>query len=587
MIRRVSTRSSTSSATANTVSSGNRRPRRTLLIRIVTLVALAGVVATFLAVVAKGTNGRTTTNIPEKPVRGGSITDDVLIEPDSLLPEHYQFWAVAPIVDAALWAPLWYVDPQGILHPGIAKDIASPAENGLSPDLTTWTFHLRPGLRWSDGSPETAEDCAWSFNLYANPAFANTNGFPTTDPGDPVGFVSATAVDTTTVVLKIRRPYEGMLYVLVDSVSTCLQKAHYSQIAPADFATSSENTQPQVTNGPFNLKEWVHGDHLTFVRNPYYYQGPDKPYLDQITFKFITDASRLLPALQTHLLDAAWQVDFTQIDSFRAIPGYTTYVDRFPMGEEFLLFNLSDPILSDHAVRQALTMSFDISQLPQQLFGGAAQLTCDDSSGNFAHEAKLVPCYHFDPHAAAQLLDADGWMLGADGIRHKKGQILELSYVTNARPWRVQTQALAQTAWQAIGIKIDLQSSNDFQRLYCAGQFQIGEVHDNGNFDPDDHLFLASDQTCDKGGGNWMHYANPTVDAAERIQQTTADIATRQKAFHTVHEEVLKDLPVMYLWTTASVGCAISTLRNYDPIDPVGGPGDAWNVWDWYLSPSL
>jgi peptide/nickel transport system substrate-binding protein len=185
------------------------------------------------------------------------------------------------------------------------------------------------------------------------------------------------------------------------------------------------------------------------------------------------------------------------------------------------------------------------------------------------------------------VLDADGWGMGADGYRHKNGQTLDLTYLTNEAPLRKLTQSLAQADWQAIGIKIDLRNSGDFQLLYCAGKFQIGEVHDNGGFDPDDSWIFASDQTCDQSGNNFMHYANPTVDQQERIQLSTDDINARKAAFHIIHEQVLTDLPVMYLYSQAGIGCAVSALHNYDPADPVGGPGDTWNVWDWYLSPPV
>lgn len=560
----------------DTPSAAPQRTSRTVLLRIVTLMLFGGLVASLLLLVSRDGNFGAASS--PKPVSGGSVVDGLSLEPDSLLPNHYQVWAPAPVVGSALWASLWYFDSQGILHPGIATEVPTPT------GLKTIIFHLRPGLKWSDGTPETADDCVFSFNLYANPAYGNTFGFPTTDPSDPVGFESATKVDTWTVRLTFKHPRVGMLYALVDSPGTCLQKAHYSTIAPADFATSSENTQPQVTNGPFKFKEWVHGDHITLVRNPYYFQGPDKPYLDQITFKFITDPARMLAALQSHLVDTSWGLDFNQLAALRAIPGYTTYLDRYPQGVEYLLFNLADPILADHAVRQALTTSFNITQLPQQLYGGAAQPTCDGATGTFAHEPSLVPCYRYDPHAAGQLLEADGWAMGADGYRHKNGQTLELTYLTNAFLSRKVTQALAKADWQEVGIKVDVQNSGDFQSAYCQGRFQIGEVHDNGGFDPDDSWIFASDQTCDKGGYNDMHYASPIVDQEESIQLSTDDISARKAAFHIIHEQVLKDLPVMYLYSQAGIGCAISALHHYDPADPVGGPGDTWNVWDWYLS---
>src|SRR5262245_61370875 len=118
-------------------------------------------------------------------VRGGTVIDGLFEEPDTLLPmltnEDY-----ARIVDQALWAPLWYTDNAGVLHAGIA-DIPSQGNGGISPDLQTWTIRLHQELKWSDKSPLSADDLAFSLQLYADPAFANTVGFPTTAPDDPIG----------------------------------------------------------------------------------------------------------------------------------------------------------------------------------------------------------------------------------------------------------------------------------------------------------------------------------------------------------------------------------------------------------------
>ena len=397
-----------SSTTTDVPKATPRRSRRALLIRIVTLVALVAVVGAFLEVVAR--NATTTTNASEKPVRGGSIVDGMNLEPDSLLPNRYIVWAPAPVVGSALWASLWYFDSQGILRPGIATAVPTPT------DLKTLTFQLRPGLKWSDGAPETADDCVFSFNLYANPAYGNTFGFPTTDPSDPVGFESATKVDNLTVRLSFKHPRGGMLYALVDSPGTCLQKAHYSTDRASRLRQVEREYRAAGHQRPLQVQRMGTRRPHHARAQPLLLSGPDKPYLDQITFKFITDSARMLAALQSHLVDTSWALDFTQLAALRATPGDTTYLDRYPQGVEYLFFNLTDPILADHAVRQALTMSFDIKQLPQQLFDGAAQLTCDDATGTFAHEPNLIPCYHYDPQRRGtiarcrRLGDGRGWL---------------------------------------------------------------------------------------------------------------------------------------------------------------------------------
>lgn len=562
--------------------------RRSVRMRIATSALVVALVAAFL--VGAATNhlptfsGGTSTGAP---ARGGSIVDGMNFEPDSLLPMrstgNYGYMG-----DQVVWAPLWYGDPQGAYHAGLAKEVPSSTNGDISPDLKTWTIHLRSGLKWSDGTPLTADDCVFSYNLYADPAYTSSaggpTGFPTTDPADPIGFVSAMKVDATTFVLRLKHPWVLMSAVLVDGVGTCLPKEEFSGMSAADVITSPQDFWPKVVSGPFTIAERVKGNHMTVVRNPYYYQGPEKPYLDQITFEFGQDP---LAALRAHSVDTAWYLDPTGLASYRAIDGYTTYLDRYPVGYELLVFNMTDPLSGNLAIRQAFTMGFNTNEV-LAFFNGAATLTCDDAGGTFAHQESLVPCYHYFPAGAGRILDADGWVMGADGVRHKNGQALELQLSTTGSSVRQQTAKLIQRELAGIGMKIDVKTYgiDDYfgtgnEKVLAGGHFQIAEFGTGGGYDPDDHWYLSSDQTPEQGGDNYMRYANAEVDQQERVQQGTADIKARTAAFHIIQADILKDLPVMYLAAAQNIACARSDLHNYMP--SAFSVSETWNVWDWWL----
>jgi ABC-type transport system substrate-binding protein len=170
-------------------------------------------------------------------------------------------------------------------------------------------------------------------------------------------------------------------------------------------------------------------------------------------------------------------------------------------------------------------------------------------------------------------------VLGDDGFRHKGSQTLELNYSTARLPshlLRASVGPFAQAAWAQIGVKLDV-------HIYPADFFgpggpaddawEIAEYATGTGYDPDDRYSFM----CDLSG---MHYCNPTVDQAEMTQESTTDQATRLAAFKTIHRAILDDLPVMYLYSEASVGLYRSTLHNYQPFDT---GGDTWNCWEWYL----
>ena len=519
---------------------------------------------------------------------GGTVINGLYEEPDTLLPmltnETYSI-----IVDQSIWAPLWYGDPQGLLHAGIASEVPTQANGDISSDLKTYTIKLKSGLKWSDGQPLTADDLAFSLKLYANPAFANTFGFPTTDPADPIGVASVNTVNSTTVQLVLRNPDVTIPSLLADGASGPVPMHIFQSVSPADIAHSPEYSKPSVVDGPFMISDRVSGDHITVVRNPNYYQAAQGlPHLNQITYKIIPDQNTILTDLQSGSITESWFLDVTKLDQYKAIQGYKTGTDQNPAGYEVLVFEMqAGKILSDKVIRQALTMSFDTSQLITQLYKGAAKPTCDDSAGTFVHEPSLT-CNQLNVAQANSMLDQDGWAMGSDGYRHKNGQKLELTYATTNKASRKRTQLLAQAAWKQIGVQIDIKNyaadvffGANANGILHSGSFDIGEFANTLGYDPDDHTFFMSNQTPDKGGSNYMHYSNPEVDQAEAAQQQTADQNARKAAFHTIHTDVVNDVPVMYLYTAANIFVYSAHLHNYMP--SALGPSEGWNVWDWYL----
>src|SRR5258708_14081012 len=179
-------------------------------------------------------------------VKGGTVINGLYEEPDTLLP-YLTNETYAVIVDQALWAPLWYGDNKGVLHSGIA-DLPTPANGYISADLKTLTVKLHSGLKWSDGSPITADDVAFSLNLYGNPEFSNTFGFPTTDPADPIGVVGAAKVDDSTVKLEFKNPFVASIATLADGVGSIIPMKVFSSVKVADIGKSTENFKPTVTS---------------------------------------------------------------------------------------------------------------------------------------------------------------------------------------------------------------------------------------------------------------------------------------------------------------------------------------------------
>jgi peptide/nickel transport system substrate-binding protein len=535
---------------------------------------------------------------------GGSIVDGISQEPSSLMPaQSTQTFAV--LVDASIWASLIYTTPDFKLAPGLLSEVPSTANNDITiqndssgnPKTEAITLKLRSGLKFSDGSPLTSADVAFTIKTLSDPTYGDKQGFPVSE------IASVTTPDTQTTVVTLNTIDVAILTnAFTDPlIFTPLPKSVYGTMAPADIA---KDFQPKVVSGPFTLTERIKGDHITVTKNPNYYQAP-KPYLNKVTFKLFPDANTEVTALQAGQIDTSYFLPVTSVNTLKNIPGYTLYVPKNSPNYEALYFNTTSPILSDATVRLALSESFDPRTEITDIQKGNAVATCDDNTGTIGHEPNLVQnglCPYgpsatakFDPTAAGALLDGDGWTMGSDGYRHKAGKTLELRIsTTSGRQYRLDSEQLAQAAWKAVGVKIDVNNypssvlfgpilfPSDSKYATSNPQWDIAEFENSIGTDPDTHTIWSSNQTPPAGGSNLTYYNNPQVDQWEAQQLKTVDVTARVALFHQIHAQILKDVPTFYLYSPLDLSEYKSNLHNYTP-DSIG-PSETENIWDWWLS---
>jgi peptide/nickel transport system substrate-binding protein len=533
------------------------------------------------------------------PKQGGHIIDGVQEEASSVMPAQ-STETFADLVDAAIWASPIYSTGSFTLAPGLLTAVPSTTNGGIVVSGTTETFtlHLRSNLKWSDGQPLTSADFAFAIHVYSDPGYGDKQGFPATE------IAGVDTPDTNTVVIHLNKIDVAFLTLaLTDPLVFAPLPMHiYQNTPPAQIAATFT---PAVTDGPFTVSQHVKGDHITVVKNKYYYQAP-KPYLDQVTFKFFPDATTEVTALQAGQIDTAYFLPVTSVSTLKNIPGYKLFTPTKSPNYEAWYFNLSNPTLADIKVREALAMGFDVHTEISQIQQGNAVPTCDDSTGTFAHEASLINssgyCAYgpdgetgFNPTGAKALLTSDGYTMGSDGYMQKGGKDLELRISTTAgRQYRLDSEQLAQAAWKNIGVKLDIVNfpastlfgpvlfPSDAKYAKSNPQWDIAEFENSIGTDPDSHTIWDSNETPPAGGSNLTYYNNPQVDQWEAQQLQATDQTARLALFHNIHTQILKDIPTFYLYSPLDLSEYRANLHNYMP-DSIG-PSETWNIWDWYLS---
>jgi hypothetical protein len=376
-----------------------------LLITLVVLVIAGGILGSLSLLAHFGVLGVRSGPAAIQVARGGSWTYSGGPDPLSLIPNG----SSNSVMDQALYLPLFYGDAQGVIHAGAATKRPTVQNGGVSADATTWTFHLRPHLVWSDGQPYDARDVDFTWRLWANPKFGATSTLDL----DLINSAEV-SVDHLSITFHLTRPFAPFLADLwVDGSFAPLPAHHFSTMAPEQVLKSSDNLNPKVVSGPFMMAESVPGDHYTLVRNPRYYRASEGlPYLGKVVFSVVPSWDAGLKGLQAGPFDASGLVfDIHNFQKLQHLKDYMLIYPPVQSGFEAPYFNFHNTVLASHLeVRQAMAMAVD----QQAIIAGALQwlgspLCTDHPSAFHPGYDAFPPCPVFDMAAANKLC----WMTTA------------------------------------------------------------------------------------------------------------------------------------------------------------------------------
>jgi peptide/nickel transport system substrate-binding protein len=503
----------------------------------------------------------TNTTAPAKP-----LTIALSQEPDQLNPlfssMSYVGWlSQMVLVGLGRW------DDKNNLVPELATDIPTTANGGVSADGLTITWHLRPGLKWSDGQPLTSADVKRTWLVE-------------TDPGNAVytrsGYDKISSIDTpdaTTAVLHFSALYPGWQTLFSQGPN------NQGALMPDHLLTGKTGLekdpfvhQPTIASGPYMVKEWVAGDHITMVANPNYWQGTAK--LAQINFKIVPNPETALAALKTGDVDMV--PDFSESD-IKTLSDLETSSNgkihlRVDAGPEFehYLFNLgttastvkdasgkvvgnSDQAgpcaLQDVNVRKAIILGIDRQTIVDTLLAGKTTVPASLWPNSYWTNTALKPDA-YDAEKAKTMLDTAGYKPGADGIRHGMcgGQDVKLSFnfETTDKQLRKDMAVAVKDMLLKIGVEFKpthLPSGTFFGSYTDGGDMATGKYDIAGyttGFYPDpwndNFLCSAIPTKASPGGSNYYHVCDPKLEDLFTQANASADPAVRKKAFDAIQQ---------------------------------------------------
>ncbi len=502
--------------------------------------------------------------------------------------------------------PLARYDETGGLVAMLAAEIPTVENGGVAADLKSVTWKLKPDLKWSDGTPVTADDAifTWKYCTAPDGGCAQAAYYE--------GVTNVEAVDPSTIKVSFSEAKPYPYSAFVGAQSPLLQAAQFKDCLGAKAPECTSANFGPIGTGPFKVKEFKPNDVITFEANPNY-RDPAKPAFATATLKGGGDAASAARAvLETGEYDYAWnmQVEPEVLATMMAagkgvlVTAFGTQVERIDLNAYAVDPSTGDkrstkeagphPSLKDPAVRKALSIAIDRDIIDEAGYGEAGKPTCNILPAPDIYVSTAVDwCLKQDVEGANKLLDDAGWVLGSDGIRAKDGVKLSYLYQTSTNSVRQGTQALVKDMWKQIGVEVELKnvsasvffggdpaSPDTFQKFFADVQMYTN------NFDGTDPEKYMAGWKCDKiptpangwQGENEVRYCNPEYDKLVGDLGKTAKLEERAAISKKLNDMLSNDGAQIPLIHRGQISAHAVTL---DGVKMNAWDSELWNVADW------
>jgi peptide/nickel transport system substrate-binding protein len=502
------------------------------------------------------------------PDFGGAYREGIAGAPSRVNPLFADENATDQALVSLVFAGLTRLDQHGAPFPDLAQTWS------LSDDGLTYTFTLRPDLRWHDGRRLTAQDVVFTYTLLQSPELPI--------PPRVAGFLSGasiTAPDERTVVIELAQAYSALPAYLTLGI---LPRHSLNGLSMTEIYNSFFNQQP-VGSGPYRLVRLTPSV-AELAANPGYHF--EQPFIQRLDLRFYRDEGAVAAALARGEITAALLsgtsgeaagLDLAGDGAWRQTPldtGEITYV----------YLNLNLPMFQDRRVRQALLYALDRDALVRDAFGGgAAKAESPIPPSSWAYSPSLTR-YEFDPRLAALLLDEAGWPRDAGGVRSRDGRPFAFTLVTSPDAVRFAAAQAAAASWNALGLQVTVSTVGVTELLrnrMSPRDYEAAVWVRIPAADPDPFEQWHSSRATGSGA-NLTGFSDRRVDSI--LEQARAATQSRRKELYFEFQELFaQEVPAIPLYVSVSTYVQDGALQG-TRLALLTEPGDRfWQVQQWYL----
>lgn len=440
----------------------------------------------------------------------------------------------------------------------------------VSEDGLIWTFKLRAGVKWHDGTEFTADDVKFTTDKMLDPAVNSARG-------RQFALVSETkVVDPLTVEFHLTSPWAAFPVIIAGRWTAAPKHI----LESVDLATDTTYSSNPVGVGPYKFVEWAASDHVSLEANPDYFLGA--PKIPKIVFKVLPDSNVQIVQLRNGEIDA---IPFFADASIPAVQGQGGLVVDQGWGSIWYAVHLNmnrADLFGDQKVRQALSYAIDRQALIDSLLNGVGQIATGPiiPAIEWAYNPN-VKTYPYEPETAKQLLRDAGWTEN-DGGWEKDGTKLAFKLSAFRGNATVeQSTVLVQQYFADIGVKAEIE-------MLEFGTF-VTDVRDNRSADgyysfisymtpepePDGNYAYFHSSNAERGS-NFTAYVNPEVDDLLDSGRASSDQEARKPIYNRLQEILAEDMTRIFLFYPPTNVVRHDYLKGLSPVNSYYHIADAY-----------
>jgi peptide/nickel transport system substrate-binding protein len=479
--------------------------------------------------------------------QGGTMTVGLELDIPGFDPLKVGVYDTAAVTAAGLlFETLATLDNDGKAKPKLALSWSS------SDDFKTWTFKLRPDVKFHDGTPFNAQAVAWNFARQKDPKNNCRCAFYIAN------ILSVEPKDDLTVVYTLKDPSVNFPALLTrPDQNSSVHSPTAIQAKGDDY-----NRNP-VGTGPFVLKSWTAGDRMVVERNPNYW-NKGKPHLDRVVLRPLPDSQSRFASLKSGESDLVWVDEFEADNIVRAKKDPTLQVLSYAgSGAAVVVFNTKVPPLDDVRVRQALVMALDRKKMSEALTNGLARAASNPYGDGSWVQCKDDGALPEDPAKAAALIKA-------------YGKPVSFKMLFTATPRGRANGQILQQLWKNVGAEMEIEQVDQatippraFQRKFDITPWRIVDFPD-----PDTQMFA---NFYSKSPLNLANYTNPDLDKALEDARVTADEAKRTEFYCAASRIINKEATWFFTFQNTYYAVAKAKVKGVPKL--YGGIIDVSDAW--------